>query len=159
MTTPTRVILRGIKSSCKQLYQPKRIPVKSNHAGTKDQVIWETSEVALWDLNFTSSALVFRTKPEFLSCFWFSRSPTHRAPLCTRRCAWPVQGPRARRRCALASPPPAERQKPAWCWPSRRRPHCLAMETRPSSWPPPHHDPDKTWRLQEDTAEQRLAKL
>lgn len=137
--------------------------VKSNYVGTNDQVTWEiveTSEVKVKiSLQTQKQALIFRTNPQFLPCFRFSRSPTHRALLCTRQCAWPVRGPHVRWWCALAWPPPAERQKPAWCWPSRRRPHCLAMETRPSSWPPPHHDPDKTSRLQRAATEQRLAKL
>lgn len=172
-------------SSCKQMHHHKNVGVFEScqitlAPRTVNMRNWGTSEVALRDVNFNSKSktrtdigcwiqfqTILRAKPKhFFSCFWFlkkrtdsSSPPTHRALRCTRRCAWPGRGPRARQRCALASPPPTERQKPAWCWPSRRRPHCLAMETRPSSWPPPHHDPDKTSRLQGDTAERRLAKL
>lgn len=85
----------------------------------------------------------------------FPQVVTHRAPLCTRQCASPVQEPRVRWLCVLGSPPPVEHQKPAWCWPNPR-PHCLAMETRPSSWPPPHHNPDKTSRLQRETRQSKV---
>lgn len=160
----------GVFESCQITLAPRTVNMRncrnfwSCPAGRKFQFTIKNSHIGCW----TQFQTIFRAKPKhfFFSCFWFlkkrtdgSRPPTHRAPRCTRRCAWPGRGPRARRRCALASPPPTERQKPAWCWPSRRRPHCLAMETRPSSWPPPHHDPDKTSRLQGDTAERRLAKL
>lgn len=93
-------------------------------------------------------------------CVYMSVPITHHAPRCIQRCVSPMQEPHGHWLCECVSPPPMERQKPVWCWLSPR-PHCLAMETRPSSWPPPppHHNLDKTSRLQKKTPNQERRDL
>lgn len=94
-------------------------------------------------------SVTFESKSELTFKFcclniWFSI--THRAPQCIQQCVSPVQELHGHWRCVRVSPPPKERQKHAWCWLSPR-PHCMAMERHSSSWPPPHHNSDKTSRL------------